>query len=143
MNIIDQIEAGELRKEVPELHVGDTVKVHMRIVEGEKERIQIIEGVIIKMHGGGVRRTLTVRKISFGIGVERIFPLHSPRVEKIEVVKRAKVRQARLYYLRELRGKAARLKELRPTRAHKGKKTKAKPKIKAKSKLKSKAKKSA
>ena len=141
MNIIDQIEAGELRKEVPEVHVGDTVKVHMRIVEGEKERIQIIEGVIIKMHGGGTRRTLTVRKMSFGIGVERIFPLHSPRVEKIDVVKRAKVRQARLYYLRELRGKAARLKELRPTRSQKNKKPKTK--TKAKSKPKSKVKKSA
>jgi large subunit ribosomal protein L19 len=132
MNLIDQIETGELRKEVPELHIGDTVKVHMRIVEGEKERTQIIEGVVIKMHGGGVRATLTVRKISFGVGVERIFPLHSPRVVKIEVVKRAKVRQAKLYYLRELRGKAARLKELRPKRSDKskgksrGKKAKAK-----------------
>ncbi len=128
MNLIDQIETGELKKEVPEIHIGDTVKVHMRIVEGEKERTQIIEGVVIKMHGGGVRATLTVRKISFGVGVERIFPLHSPRVEKIEVVKRAKVRQAKLYYLRELRGKAARLKELRPKRtgkATKGKKAKA------------------
>lgn len=126
MNLIDQIETGELKKEVPELHIGDTVKVHMRIVEGEKERTQIIEGVIIKMHGGGVRATLTVRKISFGVGVERIFPLHSPRVVKIEVVKRAKVRQAKLYYLRELRGKAARLKELRPKRAGKAVKGKAK-----------------
>ena len=96
----------------------------MRIVEGEKERIQLIEGVVIKMRGGGARKTLTVRKISFGIGVERIFPFHSPRVEKIEVVKRAKIRQAKLYYLRELRGKAARLKELKPVRpTTKGKKT--------------------
>ena len=126
MNLIDQIETGELKKEVPEIHIGDTVKVHMRIVEGEKERTQIIEGVVIKMHGGGVRRTLTVRKISFGVGVERIFPMHSPRVVKIETVKRAKVRQARLYYLRELRGKAARLKELRPKRADKTTKRKAK-----------------
>lgn len=119
MNLIDQIETGELKKEVPKINIGDTVKVHMRIVEGEKERTQIIEGVVIKMHGGGVRATLTVRKISFGVGVERIFPLHSPRVVKIETVKRAKVRQAKLYYLRELRGKAARLKELRPKRADK------------------------
>ena len=88
----------------------------MRIVEGEKERIQMIEGVVIKMRGGGSRKTLTVRKISFGIGVERIFPFHSPRVEKIEIVRRAKVRQAKLYYLRELRGKAARLKELKTPR---------------------------
>lgn len=128
MNLIDQIETGELKKEIPQIHIGDTVKVHMRIVEGEKERTQVIEGVVIKMHGGGVRATLTVRKISFGVGVERIFPLHSPRVEKIEIVKRAKVRQAKLYFLRELRGKAARLKELRPKKTGKtakGKKAKA------------------
>ncbi|MFQ5450057.1 MAG: 50S ribosomal protein L19 [Nitrospinaceae bacterium] len=117
MNLIDQIEAQELKKEVPDIHIGDTVKVHMRIVEGEKERIQVIEGVVIRMHGGGVRKTITVRKISFGIGVERIFPLHSPRVDKIVLVKRARVRKSKLYYLRELRGKAARLKELKPTRA--------------------------
>ena len=116
MNLVDQVEAKEMKKEVPDVHIGDTVKVHMRIVEGEKERIQIIEGVVIKMRGGGVRKTLTVRKISFGIGVERIFPFHSPRVEKIEIVKRAKIRQAKLYYLRELRGKAARLKELKSVR---------------------------
>jgi large subunit ribosomal protein L19 len=130
MNLIDQIEAKELKKEVADVHIGDTVKVHMRIVEGEKERIQIIEGVVIRMHGGGARKTLTVRKISFGVGVERIFPMHSPRVEKIDIVKRAKVRQAKLYYLRELRGKAARLKEIRPKKnagkAAKAKKSKAK-----------------
>jgi len=127
MNLIDQIEAKELKKEVADIHIGDTVKVHMRIVEGEKERIQIIEGIVIRMHGGGARKTLTVRKISFGVGVERIFPMHSPRVEKIEIVKRAKVRQAKLHYLRELRGKAARLKEIRPKRnAAKAKKGKAK-----------------
>jgi len=134
MNLIDQIETGELKKEIPEVRIGDTVRVHMRIVEGEKERTQIIEGVVIKMHGGGVRATLTVRKISFGVGVERIFPMHSPRVVKIETVKRAKVRQARLYYLRELRGKAARLKELRPRRTGKATKGKAK-KTKAKKAL--------
>ena len=117
MNLVDQIEAKEMKKEVEDVHIGDTVKVHMRIVEGEKERIQVIEGVVIKMRGSGARKTLTVRKISFGIGVERIFPFHSPRVEKIEIVKRAKVRQAKLYYLRELRGKAARLKELKPVRS--------------------------
>jgi len=130
MNLIDQIESEEMKKDVPDLHVGDTVKVHMRIVEGEKERIQIIEGVAIRFSGGGIRRTITVRKISFGIGVERIFPLHSPRVEKIEIVKRAKVRQARLYYLRELRGKAARLKELKPpkTAAAKRKRTRGRKK---------------
>ena len=117
MNLIDQIEAKEMKKEVADVHIGDTVKVHMRIVEGEKERIQVIEGVVIKMRGGGARKTLTVRKISFGIGVERIFPIHSPRVEKIDIVKRAKIRQGKLYYLRELRGKAARLKELKPIRS--------------------------
>ncbi len=124
MNLVDRVEAKEMKKEVTDVHIGDTVKVHMRIVEGEKERIQMIEGVVIKMRGGGARKTLTVRKISFGIGVERIFPFHSPRVEKIEVVKRSKIRQAKLYYLRELRGKAARLKELKPVRpTSKAKKT--------------------
>ena len=126
MNLVDQIEAKEMKKEVADVHIGDTVKVHMRIVEGEKERIQVIEGVVIKMRGGGARKTLTVRKISFGIGVERIFPIHSPRVEKIDIVKRAKIRQAKLYYLRELRGKAARLKERKPVRPTT--KTKKKPK---------------
>ena len=126
MNLVDQIEAKEMKKEVSDVHIGDTVKVHIRIVEGEKERIQVIEGVVIKMRGSGARKTLTVRKISFGIGVERIFPFHSPRVEKIEIVKRAKIRQAKLYYLRELRGKAARLKELKPVRS--STKTKKSPK---------------
>ena len=116
MNLVDQIEAKEMKKEVADVHIGDTVKVHMRIVEGEKERIHVIAGVVIKMRGGGARKTLTVRKISFGIGVERIFPIHSPRVEKIDIVKRANIRQAKLYYLRELRGKAARLKERKPIR---------------------------
>lgn len=124
MNLIDQIEAGELKKEVTDVRIGDTVRVHMRIVEGEKERIQVIEGIVIRMHGGGVRKTLTVRKVSFGVGVERIFPVHSPRVEKVEIVKRAKIRRAKLYYLRDLRGKAARLKEIRPKKAAKGKKGK-------------------
>jgi large subunit ribosomal protein L19 len=116
MNLIDQIEAGELKKEAPAVRVGDTVRAHIRIVEGEKERIQVFEGVVIRLHGGGARETMTVRKVSFGVGVERILPLHSPRLEKVEVVKRAKVRRAKLYYLRELRGKAARLKELKPKR---------------------------
>ena len=114
MSLIDKIEAGELKKEASQVRVGDTVKAHIRIVEGEKERIQVFEGVVIRLHGGGVRETMTLRKISFGVGVERIIPIHSPRLEKTEIIKRAKVRQAKLYYLRELRGKAARLKELRP-----------------------------
>ena len=116
MNLIDQIEAGELKKEASAVRIGDTVRAHIRIVEGEKERIQVFEGVVIRLHGGGARETMTVRKVSFGVGVERILPLHSPRLVKVEVVKRAKVRRAKLYYLRELRGKAARLKELKPKR---------------------------
>ena len=127
MNLVDQIEAQEMKKEVPKVAIGDTVKVHMRIVEGEKERIQIIEGVVIRLHGGGARKTLTVRKISFGVGVERIFPIHSPRVEKIEIVKHAKIRRSKLYYLRGLKGKAARLKEKRlPASARAKRKTKKK-----------------
>ena len=101
MSFIDKIEAGELKKEASQVRVGDTVKAHIRIVEGEKERIQVFEGVVIRLHGGGVRETMTLRKISFGVGVERIIPLHSPRLEKTEIIKRAKVRQAKLYYLRE------------------------------------------
>ena len=114
MNLIDRIEAGELKKKSSVARVGDTVRAHMRIVEGEKERVQVFEGVVIRIHGGGSRETMTVRKVSFGVGVERIFPLHSPRLEKVEVIRRAKVRQAKLYFLRDLRGKAARLKELKP-----------------------------
>ena len=114
MNLIDQIEAGELKKEAPQIRIGDTVRAHIRIVEGEKERVQVFEGIAIRLHGGGVRETVTLRKVSFGVGVERILPLHSPRLGKAEVVRRAKVRQAKLYYLRERSGKAARLKELKP-----------------------------
>ena len=125
MNLIDRIEAGELKKKASEVRIGDTVRAHIRIIEGEKERVQIFEGVVIRLHGGGVRETMTVRKVSFGVGVERILPLHSPRLEKVEVVRRAKVRQAKLYYLRGLRGKAARLKELKPKLdSNKKKKTK-------------------
>ena len=126
MNLIDEFEAQQLKPKIPDIRPGDTLRVHMKIVEGEKERIQVFEGVLIRLHGGGIRQTMTVRKISFGVGVERIFPIHSPRVEKIETVKRAKVRQSRLYFLRNLRGKAARLKEKRLD--SKGdKKAKAKP----------------
>ena len=128
MNLIDTIEAGELKKEASEVRIGDTVRAHIRIIDGEKERVQVFEGIVIRLHGGGVRETMTVRKVSFGVGVERILPLHSPRLERVEIVKRAKVRQAKLYFLRELRGKAARLKELRPkldpSKKKKAKKTK-------------------
>ena len=132
MNLIDRIEAGELKKEPSAVRIGDTVRAHIRIVEGEKERVQIFEGVVIRIHGGGSRETMTVRKVSFGVGVERIFPLHSPRLEKVEVVRRAKVRQAKLYFLRDLRGKATRLKELKPKLdPNKKKKTKKTAKKKA------------
>lgn len=114
MNLIDRIEAGELKKERSPVRVGDTVRAHIRIVEGEKERVQVFEGVVIRLHGGGARESITIRKVSFGVGVERIFPLNSSRLEKVEIIRRAKVRQAKLYFLRELRGKAARLKELKP-----------------------------
>ena len=99
MNLIDQIEAGELKKKAPQIRIGDTVRAHIRIVEGEKERVQVFEGIAIRLHGGGVRETVTLRKVSFGVGVERILPLHSPRLEKTEVIRRAKIRQAKLYYL--------------------------------------------
>ena len=133
MNLVEQIERQEMKQEVPEVRIGDTVRVHIRIVEGEKERVQVVEGVVIKMRGGQNRKTITVRKVSFGVGVERIFPLHSPRVEKVEVTKHARVRRAKLYFLRELRGKAARLKEIKisPPKSDKAKK-KRKKKSKAK-----------
>jgi len=133
MNLVEQIERQEMKQEVSEVRIGDTVRVHIRIVEGEKERVQVVEGVVIKMRGGQNRKTITVRKVSFGVGVERIFPLHSPRVEKVEVTKHARVRRAKLYFLRELRGKAARLKEIKisPPKSDKAKK-KRKKKSKAK-----------
>ncbi len=107
---IEKLTQKHLRS-LPTFRVGDTVRVHYRIREGEKERVQVFEGVVIRVHRGGVGATFTVRKVSFGVGVERIFPLHSPRIEKLEVKSRGHVRQARLYYLRELRGKKARLRE--------------------------------
>lgn len=113
MNVIDQIEAQQIKKDLPDVRVGDTVRVHMEIVEGEKKRVQVFEGVVISLSGGGNRKTITVRKVSFNVGVERIFPLNSPNVKKIETVKSARVRRAKLYFLRNLRGKAARLKELK------------------------------
>ena len=132
MNLVDQIEHKEMKEAAPEVRIGDTVRVHIRIVEGAKERVQVVEGLVIKMRGSQNRKTITVRKISFGVGVERIFPLHSPRVEKVEVTKHSKVRRAKLYYLRELRGKAARLKEVRVQAPKTKKKSKKKSKAKAK-----------
>lgn len=112
MRKLDHIEKDYLRESISPFTVGDTVKVHFRIREGAKERVQIFQGVVIRRRGGGVDESFTVRKYSYGIGVERMFPLHSPRVEKIEVVRSGRVRRAKLYYLRKLRGKAARLKEV-------------------------------
>jgi len=131
MNLLDQIEHKEMKEKTPEVRIGNTVRVHIRIVEGSKERVQVVEGIVIKMRGSQNRKTVTVRKVSFGVGVERIFPLHSPRVEKVEVVKHSKVRRAKLYYLRELRGKAARLKEVRVQSTKTKKKSKKKSKAKA------------
>ncbi|MFP4081754.1 MAG: 50S ribosomal protein L19 [Candidatus Aminicenantes bacterium] len=113
MNLIDLVEEKQLKKGVDSFKVGDTVKVHVIIREGDKERIQIFQGNVIAKRGTGLSRTFTVRKVSFGIGVERIFPLHSKMIKKIEVVRKGKVRRAKLYYLRNLKGKAARLKEKR------------------------------
>jgi large subunit ribosomal protein L19 len=109
MNQIELVEREQLRLDLPEMKVGDTVKVHVKIVEGEKERIQPFEGIVIRKKGGGIRSTFTVRKVSYGVGVERIFPVHSPRIEHIDVLSRAKVRRAKLFYLRGLKGKAARI----------------------------------
>jgi large subunit ribosomal protein L19 len=112
-NVIDRIEREGMRKDVPDIDPGDTVRVHVKIIEGEKERIQVFEGVVIGRRGGGLRETFRVRKISYGIGVERIFPIHSPRIENIEVTKKGRVRRAKLYYLRDRKGKAAQVKERR------------------------------
>ncbi|MBV9098341.1 MAG: 50S ribosomal protein L19 [Frankiaceae bacterium] len=113
MQTLDSIDAASLRSDVPAFRPGDTVKVHVRVVEGNRERIQVFQGVVIRRQGGGVRETFTVRKVSFGVGVERTFPVHSPIVDHIEVVTRGDVRRAKLYYLRELRGKKAKIKEKR------------------------------
>jgi large subunit ribosomal protein L19 len=113
VNIIDKIEREGMRKDVPDFEPGDTVRVHVKIVEGDKERIQVFEGTVIGRQGGGLRERFCVRKLSYGIGVERIFPVHSPRVDKIEVTRRGRVRRAKLYYLRDRMGKAAQVKERR------------------------------
>ncbi|WP_346619657.1 50S ribosomal protein L19 [Blastococcus montanus] len=115
MNTLDALDADSLRDDVPPFRAGDTVKVHVRVIEGNRSRIQVFQGVVIRRQGGGIRETFTVRKVSFGVGVERTFPVHTPVVEKIEVLTRGDVRRAKLYYLRELRGKAAKIKEKRET----------------------------
>jgi large subunit ribosomal protein L19 len=113
MQTLDAIDAASLRSDIPAFRPGDTVKVHVRVVEGNRTRVQVFQGVVIRRHGGGVRETFTVRKVSFGVGVERTFPVHSPIVDHLEVVTRGDVRRAKLYYLRDLRGKKAKIKERR------------------------------
>ena len=117
MNSLDAVDAATLRSDVPDFRPGDTLKVHVRVVEGNRSRIQVFHGVVIRRQGAGARETFTVRKVSFGVGVERTFPVHTPVIDKIEVVTRGDVRRAKLYYLRDLRGKAAKIKERRETPA--------------------------
>jgi large subunit ribosomal protein L19 len=111
--LVQEITKEQLRKDIPSFRPGDTLKVYVKVIEGSRERVQLFEGVVIKRRGGGISETFTVRKISYGVGVERAFPLHSPKIDKIEVARRGKVRRAKLYYLRALRGKAARITEIR------------------------------
>ena len=115
MNTLDTLDGDSLRSDVPDFRPGDTLKVHVRVIEGNRSRIQVFQGVVIRRQGGGVRETFTVRKVSFGVGVERTFPVHTPVIDKIEVVTRGDVRRAKLYYLRDLRGKKAKIKEKRET----------------------------
>ena len=116
MNTLDTVDAGSLRDDVPDFRPGDTLKVHVRVVEGNRSRIQVFQGAVIRRQGGGIRETFTVRKISFGVGVERTFPVHSPILARIEVLTVGDVRRAKLYYLRERSGKAAKIKEKRSVR---------------------------
>jgi large subunit ribosomal protein L19 len=116
MNTLDTLDAESLRTDVPDFRPGDTLKVHVRVVEGNRSRIQVFQGAVIRRQGGGIRETFTVRKVSFGVGVERTFPVHSPVIDHIEIVTRGDVRRAKLYYLRDLRGKAAKIKERREAR---------------------------
>jgi large subunit ribosomal protein L19 len=115
MNTLDVLDSQSLRTDVPDFRAGDTLKVHVRVIEGNRSRVQVFQGVVIRRQGGGVRETFTVRKVSFGVGVERTFPVHTPVIEKIERLTRGDVRRAKLYYLRDLRGKAAKIKEKRET----------------------------
>lgn len=113
MHKLDDVDAASLRSDIPDFRGGDTVKVHVKVIEGSRSRIQIFQGIVIRRHGGGIGETYTVRKVSFGVGVERTFPVHSPNIEMVELVSRGDVRRAKLYYLRNLRGKAARIREKR------------------------------
>jgi large subunit ribosomal protein L19 len=149
MNVIDQIEQEQFKESVPALRPGDTIRVHAKVVEGTRERIQVFEGLVIRVTGGGLRKNFTVRRVTHGVGVERTFMIHSPRIDKIEVLRHGDVRQARLYYLRDKIGKEGRIKERRPKVAAaktvpvvedaepepNGGKAKAKPKAKAKAKV--------
>jgi large subunit ribosomal protein L19 len=117
MNTLDALDAQQLRSDIPAFRPGDTLKVHVKVIEGNRSRIQVFQGVVIRRQGSGARETFTVRKISFGVGVERTFPVHSPNLDKIELFTRGDVRRAKLYYLRDLRGKAAKIKEKRETAA--------------------------
>ena len=120
MNQTDLVEKPRLRDDLPEFQAGDTLRVHVRVAEAGRERIQVFQGVVIRRQGGGLRETFTVRKVSFGVGVERTFPLHSPTIARVEIVSRGRVRRAKLYYLRERRGKAARIRERREPVAPRG-----------------------
>jgi len=111
MDIIRSIEKEQMKKDIPELNVGDTVRVYVKVIEGNRERLQAFEGIIIQKKNGGIRETFTVRRVSYGIGVERTFPVHSPKIDRIEVIRKGKVRRAKLYYLRDRVGKAAKVKE--------------------------------
>ena len=113
MNILDAVDAVSLRKDIPQFRAGDELKVHVRVIEGNKSRLQVFQGIVIRRQGDGVRETFTIRKVSYGVGVERTFPVHTPVIEKIELVKKGEVRRAKLYYLRDLRGKAAKIREKR------------------------------
>ena len=113
MNILDAVDAKSLRHDIPQFRAGDELKVHVRVIEGSKSRIQVFQGIVIRRQGDGVRETFTIRKVSYGVGVERTFPVHTPIIEKIELVKKGDVRRAKLYYLRDLRGKAAKIREKR------------------------------
>ena len=113
MHILDKVDAAQLRDDIPEFRAGDTVDVHLKVIEGSKSRVQVFRGVVIKRQGSGIRETFTVRKVSFGIGVERTIPVHSQNIDKLEVLSRGKVRRAKLYYLRDRQGKAAKIKEKR------------------------------
>lgn len=115
MHTLDAVDAAQLRDDIPHFRAGDTIKVHVKVIEGNRSRIQVFQGIVLRRQGTGVRETFTVRKISFGVGVERTFPLHTPAIDKIELVSRGDVRRAKLYYLRDLRGKAARIREKRET----------------------------